>query len=345
MLGYANAALLDDVLFSAYKATGTVGGRRSSSENYLGLGTNGQNLPKHSRMGMLFRRCLVARPGKIFIFCDQKGAEDWIVHGIIADVTKGGITTGIDEMLAGVNRHRRLSSLLFAKPEDQIAKDSIEYFLAKKTRHAGQYGMRGETMSDSLATKGVHIPAAVCDQFLKKFHLAEPQIEQVFQKYVEQELITTHRLVTPIGRVRDFLSLRSFSDNSSVFRDAYSYIPQSTVGDNTGLSILYLETTYPGIVIADHHDAVGVEVDDNPNMAWETIRAMKYSFDRKIVFPNGFSLKIPIEFEMGYDLGSLQTCDDLTEAGLTNTYNSLNQRRKAQSDSIFGVPQPSLQPA
>ena len=344
MQGYANADLLDDVLYSTYKVTGTVSGRRSSSENFLGLGTNGQNLPKHSTMGMLYRRCLVARPGKVFVFCDQKGAEDWIVHGIIADASEGLVTTGIDELQAGINRHRKLAALLFGKPEGEISKESVEYFLGKKTRHAGNYGMRGETFSDSLATKGIHIPANLCDQFLDRFHKTEPQIRAIFQKYVEDELTTRHRLTTPIGRQRDFLSLRSYSDNSKVFRDAYSYIPQSTVGDNTGLSILWIETDRPGLVVADHHDAVGTEVDNDIDTVYDTVQAMEQSFDRFLVFPKGFALKIPVEFEIGYDLGSMETCGNLTKAGLMLTLTSLNQRQKAQGDSIFGPQQRPFQP-
>lgn len=345
MMSYANITLLDNILYSTYKATGTVGGRRSSSENFLGLGTNGQNLPKHSKVGMLYRSCIVARPGKIFIWGDQKSAEDWIVHGIIADVTEGRITTGIDQLLAGINRHRKLASKLFGKPEEQIDKAGIEYFLGKKTRHAGHYGMRGQRYSDSLAEKGIHLTADVCDHFLKIFHQEEPQIEKVFQKYVETELTNHRSLTTPIGRGRDFFALRNFSDNSSVFRDAYSYIPQSTVGDNTGLSILWMETNHPGWTVADHHDALGEEVDDSIDSVVRTIDAMQQSMKREIEFPKGFKLTIPSEFEIGYDLGSMVSCDDLSRTGLTAIYNSLDRSQRVPFDTTFGVPQPSLQQA
>lgn len=339
MRSFSNVQLLDSILYSTYKATGTKSGRRSSSENYLGLGTNGQNLPKHSKLGMQFRRCIVARPGKIFIFCDQKGAEDWIVHAIIADQTEGRITVGVDELQKGINRHRKLASLIFSKPEDEIEKSSIEYFLGKKTRHAGNYGMRGQTYSDQLASKGIHIPATACDFFLEKFHKAEPWIQQVFQAYVEQELTTRRSLTTPIGRYRDFLSLRSYSDNSKIFRDAYSYIPQSTVGDNTGLAILGIENASPGIVVADHHDAIGTEVENNIDTIVHTVNTMSKAFDREIVFPKGFSIRIPVEFEMGFNLGEMKTCEDLSRVGLTSIWNTLNPHPSRPDVTISGAQQ------
>jgi len=44
---YIDARLGDGVLYSCYSVTGTVTGRRASRKNFLGLGTNGQNQPKH----------------------------------------------------------------------------------------------------------------------------------------------------------------------------------------------------------------------------------------------------------------------------------------------------------
>ena len=158
--------------------------------------------------------------------------------------------------------------------------------------------------------------SAVCDQLLDKLHKLEPQIRGVFQNYVEQELITKHKLSTPLGRVRDFLALRSYSDNSKVFRDAYSYIPQSTVGDNTGLAILFLEKESPGIVIADHHDAVGVETDDEIDKIVSTVGLIQDSFHRVLQFYNGYSVEIGIEFELGYSLGEMITIEKLDRDGI-----------------------------
>lgn len=343
---YVRTELLDNVLYCTYVVPGTKGGRRSSRANFLGLGTNHQNFPKHSVLGERYRSCIVARPGKIFISCDQKSAEDWIINGLIADLT--GVDRGIQALRGSVSRHTLLACFIFALPQVDCGKASLHYYLAKKTRYAGSYGMRGARMSAALAAEGYHIPEALCTQFLIKFHKAEPEIEQVFQRYVETELLAHHMLHTPIGRTRVFLDLRPGSDNQEVFRDGYSYIPQSTVGDNTGLGILYCERHLPGSVVADAHDAIVLEVDDNDTSIRAAAHSLESAFDREIVFDNGYTLKIPVEVEVGHNLNSKEmvSCDDFSSLGLTHllaTLRSAGARR--QQDSTSGQQSQQLLPA
>jgi DNA polymerase-1 len=309
---YADCKLLNGILYCSYVVTGTVTGRRSSRQNFLKLGANRQNLPKHSTLGMEFRKCLCARPGKILISADQMSAEDWIVHGLIADVS--GIRDGLDELLSGANRHVKLASFIFSKPESLCDKTTTEgsmmYFLGKKTRYAGSYGMAGFRMSTALAAEGYHYEPKFCDFLLEQFHKKEPQIKGVFQHYVETELRTNRMLRTPLGRERMFFGLRPLTRNDDIFRDGYAYIPQSTVGDNTGMAILFLERTCPGLVIADDHDALTIETDDTEEAIRSAGALIERSFDREIKFPNGLTLKIPIEFEIGYNLGEMKACRD-----------------------------------
>jgi len=302
---YVNAVLWNNVLYCSYVPTGTVGGRRSSRASFLDIGTNHQNLPKYSDLGKAYRKCIVARPGKIFVACDQKGAEDWIVQGIIVD--NGGSHDGLTELLTGINRHRKLACRVFAKPWDEVDKTTIYYYLAKKTRHGGNYDLHGNRMSEELAKEGKFFPGAICNIFLDKFHEAEPDIRQTFHVYIQNKLTKTRQLETPIGRRRRFLDLRPKSDNSSVFRDGYSYIPQSTVGDNNGLAILYCETHNPGLVVADGHDAIYCEVDNDIHSIREAVALLRSAYTRKIVFPNGTEIEIPQEYELGYSFGTLVT--------------------------------------
>jgi len=320
---FVETELLNDVLYCSYVVAGTKTGRRSSRKNFLGLGTNQQNLPRHSKLGMMFRECIIARPGKIFLACDQKSAEDWGVHGLIADWSNGSCLTGISELLSGLNRHQKLACFIFGRPENECGKDSIYYYLGKKTRHAGNYGMHGRTMSETLAGENIHIASDQCDYFLGKFHSLEPQIRDIFQKGVEEHLYRDHRLVTPIGRSRVFFDLRNHSDNAEVLRDAYSYIPQSTIGDNNGLSILHCESTSPGYVIADGHDSVTLEVEDNLSGLTAGVDLLQRGFDRTITFENGFQIRIPIEFELGYSLGEMVTCENVDLVGLRSISDGL----------------------
>lgn len=303
---YAEATLLDNVLYCSYSVTGTVTGRRSSretiftSESGHSIGTNTQNLPKQSELGKKFRECIIARPGKIFVSCDQSQAEDWAVSAIIADVS--GRTEGLDELKKGVDRHKRLATQIFNKPEAECGKGTMFRFMGKKTRHAGNYGMKAPKMAIELAKEGFSLGVKYCETLLERFHAFEPEIRNSFQYWVENNIRISRILKTPIGRERYFFGLRPDADNSKIFKEAFSYIPQSTVGDNTGLAILFCEREIPGWVVMDGHDSVTLEVEDSLNEVHNAVQLLQNSFDRIITFPNGTQIKIPVEFEIGYDL-------------------------------------------
>lgn len=354
---YINCKLAEDTLYTSYIVTGTVTGRRASRTNVFGYGTNLQNQPKHSDLGKRFRGCLVARSGRIFVECDQKGAEDWIVQGIIADC--GGSREGLDELLKGINRHKKLASFLFAQPLAAITKDSPYYFMGKKTRHAGNYDMQAQTMAGSFVKEGFHVPVPHCQWLLERFHAFEPGIKEVFHRYIQHELQTKRTLRTLLGRERIFTGLRDYSDNSSIYREAYSYIPQGTVGDNTGMAILYCEdelqrvclgmgldytrTTEvlakaPFYTLMDTHDAVTLETWDDADSVVKAVRLLERSFDRVLRFPlTGLEITIPIEVSIGYDLKEMKECPDISETGLIATYNTLHRVPKVLSTTTSGA--------
>lgn len=326
MLGtYINARKLDDTLYCSYIIAGTVTGRRSSRQNYLSYGTNLQNQPEHSDLAKMFKECLVARPGKIFISCDQSGAEEWPVQALITD--QGGDPSGLIDLRGGAKRHDILAAFIFGMPEDQCGKGTPQRFVGKKTRHAGSYGIQAAMMSSAMAKEGFHVPVHQCEFFLMKFHEKEPDIQNVFQKYVESELIKNRRLETPypINRERYFFGIRPYGSNNKKFKEAYSYIPQSTVGDCTGKAILYCETNKPGLVIMDKHDGIVLETDDNEQAIRDGLRLVKDAYDIELVFKNGTKIKIPLEFEIGYSLKDMVPCAGYDDPGLIHIWNTLRQ--------------------
>lgn len=334
---YVEAPLFEDTLYGSLKVTGTDTGRRSSSANPFGFGTNLQNLPKWSAWAKRYRSCLVSRPGKIFIQADQKSAEDWVVNAIIADVS--GDEYGINELRSGANRHIKLASFIFGLPQASISKDSIQYYLAKRVRYAGSYGMWKFTMAETLASEGKIVHPDECGNLLERFHLAEPNIRGVFQTWIESELRAKRELSTPLGRNRMFFGLRPFTNNAEVFRKGYAFIPQSTVGDNTGMAIVFLEDNAE-ILLSESHDSILAEVDDNEVAIAHAADLITKSFDRKLHFPvNGFEVTIPLSFELGYSLGEMIECPGSAGTGLLNTYRGFVQRQRRTAATIFGVPQ------
>lgn len=350
---YVDARLCDNVFYSCYSVTGTVTGRRASRKNFLGFGSNGQNQPKHSDLGERFQGIFIARPGHILIAVDQASAEEWIVQGIIADVS--GVTKGIEELhdsiRTGISRHARLASAIFGLPlEKTNNKECLEYYIGKKVRHAGNYDMREDKMAAVMASEGFPTNKAFCAGILHKFHEVEPTIRGVFHHYVRTELTKRRLLRTPLGRERVFHSLRPYGDNEKIFREGYAYIPQSSIGDNNGLAVLYCQTNCPGIVLADGHDSMLLEVEDNPDRLLFGMKLAEQAYDRIIKFPNGFEVRVPPDFRIGYTMKGLRKCPlPDTEEHLTKikelyeTLKSMRERMEVTNIQGQGQRMPEVQ--
>lgn len=302
---YIETELESDTLFGAYFTTGTVSGRRSCRQNYLGLGTNLQNQPKHTDLAARYRECLIARQDYIFVKCDQVSAEDWIVQGLIADI--GADASGLNELRSGADRHAALAAFIFGKPIDMCGKDTAERFMGKKVRHAGNYDMGAFRFAQEMAAEGHQVTEAICEWMLERFHLASPGIKHIYHPYIQYELMHNRQLTNPFGFCRQFFGLRDYGDNRKLFKEAYAQLPQGTVGINTGIAILWLEANHPGHVLLDDHDAVTLEVPDSLSSVCDAVSWLQTAFDRDIRFPRGLTITIPIEFEIGHDLGHMRT--------------------------------------
>jgi hypothetical protein len=331
---YVLQKLFQNVSYTNYNVAGTLGGRRSARKNFLGLGSNHQNQPQHGDLANKYKEIIVSRPGKVFVYCDQVQAEDWIVNGIIADVS--GVRTGLDELLAGVDRHKKLAAFLFGIPEEQCGKDTIQRFLGKKVRHAGNYNMRENRMSGALAKEGYDIKPAICGQLLEKFHEASPEIRGVFHRWVELNVSKLRTLVSPLGRSRTFFGVHPWRGNEKLFKEAYSYVPQTTVGDNTGNAVLFCERQRPGCVVHEGHDSIRLEVGFEFEEVLNAMLLLREAFNRVIHFVNGLELTIPIEYEVGFSFGSQLKCPN-SEAGLKTIWPTLVDQANRRVPTTSGV--------
>ena len=339
---YVDCTRPNSVLYSTYVVGGTVTGRRAAKAICLGYGLNHQNIPKHSPLGKKFRSCIIARPGKILINCDQISAEDWIVQGIIADVS--GDDSGVQELISGIDRHQKLAARIFGLPLEECSKEAekagkIYRYVGKRTRHASHYDMQGAKLSAVFAKEGFSIPTANCVMILEQFHKIEPNVKGVFHEYIKREITDKRKLVNLFGRQRDFFGFCPWRDNAKVFRDAYSYIPQGTVGDNTGEALLYCEKKELSFVINEAHDALLLEVDDNFRSILFAIRLLQRAFKRTLRFARGYELEIPVEFDLGYNMKDMRGCDVSSETGLRNTVTTLHQQARPHP-IIYSGPQP-----
>lgn len=333
---YLNARLFPRregmVFLSSYNAgSGTLTGRRSSKKHIYGYGGNAQNIPKHSQTARLFRECLVARPGRIFLSVDQISAEDWPVSAL------AGNQTALRELLSGTDRHTKLAAFIFNLALDSRTpsewKESIERYLGKKTRHANNYGMQAPRMHDSLMQEGKYFSIDVCKNLLERANAADPSIKQIFHKYIETCLSNTRTLVTPFGRERQFLGLRPNQKNGNLLNEAYSYIPQSVVGDNTGFAVEELQLSFEdGIdIVQEGHDSIIQEVEYDSASQDITLLTLALertieAFVRPIHFHNGITINIPVEAELSWDFSHSIKIKSMDRKGIEEAITALGDR-------------------
>ena len=326
-----------------YNVAGTVTGRRGSRRHTFGFGNNAQNFPKHSDVASLSRRCFTARPGNILLMVDQISAEDWPVSALSENYN------ALAELRAGVDRHTKLASDLFAIPINSRTKkewkESLERYLGKKTRHATNYDERAGMMSESLIREGFFYPVPQCEILLNRMAVLEPSVKQVFHKYIKEQVSKNHMLVTPFGRERQFLSARPNDENSTVFKEAYAYIPQSTVGDNTGFTVLKLESAYPvgeRCIIQEGHDSIVQDLPENAEAVYKYLLRTEQAFRRVISFHNGIQVEIPVEAELGFDFQTTVKIKDFSRVGVKAALDELKeevfkQEKEAGTQKILVV--------
>jgi uracil-DNA glycosylase family 4 len=278
-------------------------GRWSSSASIIlpyGPG-NLQNIPPAARF--IFR----ADEGKIWVRGDMKQAEAVIVAFASGDARlqqffrKSFAATTAEEQ-AKYDVHKLTASLMFGIPYDEITPEMRR--IGKTLRHACTYFAGPQVIADQL---GIDFKDA--KQFFLLFHQANPLIK-VWYNSIQHELQTTRCLVTPLGRKHRFLE--RWSD--SLFRSAYSYIPQSTVGDflNESLYILYEKYGDKLDIMMQLHDALYVQCDDNRRAVERTKEIMHECMVRPIKM--GFEeFVIEVDFQTGYIWGELDDKDDFAD--------------------------------
>jgi hypothetical protein len=213
----------------------------------------------------------------------------------------------------------------------------MERYLGKKTRHASNYDMRAGRMSDALAQEGFSFSEADCQTLLSKMAALDPSIKKVFHKYIQDTISKTRILVTPFGRERQFLGARPNDQNSSIFKEAYAYIPQSTVGDNTGFAVLDLESNYSETeryIVQEGHDSIVQDIPENAETVYKVLLRTLKAFERDITFHNGIVVKIPIEAEVGFDFQTTVKIKDFSRAGVKLAIEKLKDKLAAAQKQV-----------
>jgi hypothetical protein len=191
--------------------------------------------------------------------------------------------------------------------------------------------MRPDRLSEMLTTEGYSVPKSTCEVILEKINKADPNVDGVFHKNIQKQLYDSRILRTPLGRERQFFGLRQNDKNYSILNEAYSFIPQSTVGDNTGLAVLYLDSSN-NYILQDGHDSIVQELPCTLQELLTVFKDTKKAFERTIRFDNGIEVDIPIEGHIGTNWFDKIEISPWSEEGIEIAFNKLKLLEEQKAD-------------
>lgn len=217
---------------TVYNIAGTASGRLSSSIPLWGPGVPMQTIPPRAR------QAFVADDGWEILECDQAQAEAVIVAYLANDPIH------MDCFRTGKDVHRVTAALLNGMPMEnwaQIPKDSQVRQLAKTCNHELNYDA-GPFMfmltvneeydpDDPLSVK---LDPKTSKVIWNRYHEIRPALKGYWETIRRELRDNQMTLKSPLGWEYTFLD--RWSD--SLLRLAYSWKPQSTVGEATNIGIL-----------------------------------------------------------------------------------------------------------
>lgn len=297
--------------------------RREGKKEKQARGMAFQTITKHGDIGQDIRSMLVPDEGYVFLQADSSQAEARVIFLLAEDYQA---LKDIDTH----DYHALTASWFFGGTERDYSKKVLGYespyrFSGKTLRHAGHLGQgkRGAAVAvntDARKFKVKNPDGSVykisekkAEEALHIFHAKQPRIRQVFHAGIIACLERDRRLAAPVpvGISAKVGGIRTFFERwgDELNRQAFSYLPQRTVSENTKCAAIYIDS-YSGHeiqLLMESHDSLLVQV--KIEYAQEAASVMKYAFERPIDF-SACSLKrgelvIPCEVEQGYNYQEL----------------------------------------
>lgn len=288
-------------------------GRWSSSESIIlqyGSG-NLQNIPS------VTREIYGVPKGRKIIQADYKQAEAVVVAYLIDDKRLKALFNSAfgrtSEYCAEnyLDVHKLTASMVFRCPIAEVTKEQRK--IGKLVRHATNYSAGPAVLAANL---GCSLREAKL--FLQQFFNACPQL-QLWHKRIQEELKQTRTLYNLFGRKHRFLA----HWDDSLFRSAYAYKPQSTVGDLLNKSLLRIYTELPeeASLLLQLHDAVYVDTPEE--LVGEVMQIMRNCMIIPLEY-NGETFYIDVDFKVGDTWKDLEEEDYYDLFGEDSLDNLLN---------------------
>lgn len=307
------------------------------------LGTAFQTMTKHGDIGADIRGMYVPdtfhfetiddimvkiEEEEEFVQADSSQAEARVVWLLADD----------DEALTLVDKidyHAHTATWFFGRNEElfDYDKKKLGYehpirFCGKTLRHAGHLGAGKRRAAIEVNTQArkykipIAIDESIAERALQIFHSKQPRIQQVFQAGVVECIRKNRQLVAglPYGIDAPAGGKRTFFERwgEELNRQAFSYIPQRTVSDNTKAAAIRIRERIPTIkIVMESHDALLFSIPISKKPEW--IPIIRKEMERPIDFSKcslaRHKLKIPCEIEVGKNYRDFKKFKDIPIIG------------------------------
>lgn len=269
-------------------------GRWSSSASIIlpyGPGNN-QNIPKKARK-------IYHWPGYKIVSPDYMQAEAVVVAYLIQDMM---LIRMFEESFGKTREYRTKHNLdvhkltaaqMFGLDINSVEKKQRD--VGKTIRHANNYSAGPGVLAAKL-----NVSLAEAKKLMQTYHNTCPQL-RLWQSRIQEELKQTRTLTNLLGRKHKFTE--RWGDN--LFRSAYSYKPQSTVGDLMNLALCNIYEKHGDYIHmwAQLHDAVYFYCPE------EEIPTVMKLVRKEMLIPltcNGMTFQIDCDFSVGDTWGDLE---------------------------------------
>jgi uracil-DNA glycosylase family 4 len=275
------------------------------------LGTAFQTMTKHGDIGNDVRSMYIADEGYVFLQADSSQAEARVV-ALLADD---------EDMLRLYDEHdihALTASWFFGGTESDYSKKILGYevptrFVGKTLRHACHLGAKKRRAALTVNTDArkykidINITEDTAEKALEILHQKAPKIKGVFHNGIIECLERDkRRLVAPLpyGIDAPHGGVRTFFErwNDDLFRQAFAYIPQRAVTDNTKAAGLRIKDRIPGIkIVLESHDCLLFSVETGRVREYASIitEEMERGIDFSRCSLSRRVLSIPCDIEIG----------------------------------------------
>ena len=271
-------------------------------------------------MKLPIRSFLTASPEKVLLEFDFSQAEAWVVAYL----------ANCREMKAALVRkgdkdiHSTSGRALFSIPEDAPISSDARY-MGKKFNHASNYGTSPMMIAHMVNSESINPPyTTITIAQAKTYHQRWKDLFHEIPRWwldIQRELSDSRTLKTPYGRERVFYG--QWGD--SLFKEAYAYIPQSTVADHClgavqpevgikgGIRGIFKEfvkgrisSGRPEIALLNtSHDSLILEC---PNSISKEVQETCVNLLQRPLQIGGETFTIPVDCKIGHAWGELEKC-------------------------------------